>query len=146
MTEERIFGSPELDVEYSDRSAAYVVISRRDEVAMVTAGAKYFLPGGRSLPGESPADTIRREVREELRREVRLLQSLGEVTQYFYAADDDRRYKMLAVFFVGEFTNEVSVGDGEHQLRWVPIREVEQACFHQSHAWAVRRALACPDT
>ena len=146
MTKEPSFGSPKPNVSYSDRPAAYVVVLRETEVAMVSSGPDSFLPGGGSLPGESPADTVRREVREEVRRELRLLQSLGEATQYFYAAEDDRYYKMLAVFFVGQFTNAVFGGDGEHQLSWVPVAEVEQSCFHESHAWAVRQALDCLDS
>jgi len=28
---------------------------------------------------------------------------------------------------------------GEHQLDWLPLAKVEQACFHQGHAWDPRR-------
>jgi hypothetical protein len=71
---------------------------------------------------------------------VRQLHRLGEASQYFYSADDDRYYKMLAVFFAGEFTDEVLIGSGEHQPDWLPVTEVDQACFHECHAWAVRQA------
>lgn len=139
-----IFGSPEPNVQYIERRAAYVVVTRNSDVAMVKSGQKHFLPGGGSLPSEAPEDTVAREVLEELARSVRLLHTLGETTQYFYSDADDRHYKMLAVFFAGEFTNDACHGTGEHQLDWLPVAEAEQACFHECHAWAVRWSRARP--
>jgi 8-oxo-dGTP pyrophosphatase MutT (NUDIX family) len=141
MTETLIFGSPEPNVQYTERRAAYVVIVTEDEeVAMVKSRRKHFLPGGGSLSGEAPEETIVREVSEELARSVRLIRKLGEAIQYFYSSADDRHYKMLAVFFAGEFTDEPCVGMGEHELHWLPVREAEQSCFHACHAWAIRQA------
>jgi 8-oxo-dGTP pyrophosphatase MutT (NUDIX family) len=34
---------------------------------------KFFLPGGGSLPEETAEETVRREIREELARSVRLM-------------------------------------------------------------------------
>ena len=28
-------------------------------------------------------------------------------------------------------------GTGEHELQWLSLTEVEQACFHACHAWAI---------
>lgn len=135
-----IFGSSDPNIQYSERRAAYVVIKREGNVAMVRSGEKYFLPGGGSLAGESPEETIVREVLEELALQVRLLRGLGEATQYFHSADDDRHYKMTAVFFAGELTGAVEGVIAEHQLDWVPIGETTETCFHECHAWAVRQA------
>src|SRR2546423_1020358 len=104
---------------------------------MVGSKQKHFLPGGGSMPGEAPEETGVREVHEELARGVRLLRSLGEATQYFYSADDDRHYEMLATFFAGDFTDDVYGGSGEHQLDWLSIRETDRQCFHE---WAVHQA------
>jgi hypothetical protein len=84
--------------------------------------------------------TVRREVREELARSVRLVRRIGQATQYFYAADDGCHYRMSAVFFLAEFPNEPS-GQGEHDLFWLPLAEADMAFYRQSHAWAVRRGL-----
>jgi len=136
-----IFGSPEPNIQYTERRAAYVVIVGSDgKIAMVKGPQKYFLPGGGSLPDEKSGDTVAREVSEELARRVRLIRSLGEATQYFYSTDDDRHYKMRAAFFAGEFTDEPATEAAEHELTWLAESEVEQACFHACHAWAVRQA------
>lgn len=142
MTELPSFGSTEPTVQYTERRAAYAVILSLDgRVAMVRGRCNYFLPGGGSLPGEAPADTVHREVREELARSLHLTRALGEAIQYFYAPADDRHYKMDASFFAGEFMEEPCDGEGEHELCWLPVTEIEQACFHACHAWAIRQAL-----
>lgn len=140
MTEVLIFGSPEPNVQYTERRAAYAVIMDANYlVALVKSRQKFFLPGGGSLQGEAPEDTVIREVQEELARRVRLIRRIGEATQYFYSTADVQHYKMRAVFFRGEFTDESCDGTGEHELSWLPLVEAEHGCFHACHAWAVRQ-------
>ena len=137
MAESLVFGSTEPFVEYVPRRAAYVVVIDDGRVAMVKGQRQHLLPGGGSLPGETPEATIIREVYEELARGVRLLRKLGEAVQYFYSAADDCHYRMLATFFAGEFTGPNDGGACEHELHWLPPGEAEQSCFHACHAWAV---------
>ena len=141
MAEMIVFGSHEPNIRYIERRAAYVVIvSSGGNIAMVKGRQKYFLPGGGSLPDEATKETVAREVSEEFARSVRLIRGLGEATQYFYSTDDDQHYKMLATFFAGEFTDEATGDAAEHQLEWLAKTELEEACFHACHAWAVRQA------
>jgi 8-oxo-dGTP pyrophosphatase MutT (NUDIX family) len=140
MAEAHVFGSTEPGVQYAERRAAYVVVIVNGEVATVRPRREQFLPGGGSLPGEAPEETVAREVREELGRGVRLTRAIGEAVQYFYSSDDRRHYQMRAVFFAGEFTDDSPGGASEHELRWLPVAEAERACFHACHAWAMRRA------
>lgn len=140
MSEAIIFGSPEPDVQYTERRAAYVVIVSDDgRVAMVEGRQKYFLPGGGSLSGEAIEATVVREMQEELARSVRLTRMIGEAVQYFYSASDERHYRMRATFFAGEFTDELCDVAGEHELHWLSMTEAESACFHACHAWAIHQ-------
>lgn len=141
MAEALVFGSPKPDVQYKERRAAYIVIVVDGRVATVKFRQKHFLPGGGSLPNETPEETIVREVAEELARRVRLTRRIGGAIQYFYADADDQYYKMLAVFFAGEFEEEPCDDTGEHELSWLPVAEVEQFCFHPCHGWAVQESL-----
>ena len=134
-----VFGSRKPNIDYVERRAAYIVTIEAGNVALVGSGRNRFLPGGGSLPGEVAEMTVAREVREELGREVRLLRKVGEAIQYFYSRDDNRHYEMLAVFFVGEFTNRLPNEVGEHSLQWLPIAEASLVCFHECHAWAIRQ-------
>jgi 8-oxo-dGTP diphosphatase len=137
-----VFGSPTAGVTYSERPAAYaVIINGEGMVASVESERGYFLPGGGSLPGEAPEVTALREVREEVGRGARILGRLGEAIQYFVA--EEKAFKMYAVFFTAEFTAEPP-GQGEHELHWLPVREVDGEFFHQSHEWAVRQACEPP--
>jgi 8-oxo-dGTP pyrophosphatase MutT (NUDIX family) len=142
MADIATFGVCQPGATYSDRPSAYAVVAgEKGTVAAVkgTSG-RFFLPGGGSLPGETAEETVRREVREELARGVRLIRPLGAATQFFYAADDGRHYKMAAVFFLAEFSDGPT-GQGEYDLSWLPLAEAEAALFHRSHAWAVRQGL-----
>jgi catechol 2,3-dioxygenase-like lactoylglutathione lyase family enzyme/ADP-ribose pyrophosphatase YjhB (NUDIX family) len=136
------FGTRREGVAYTDRPAAYAVVAGENGTVAAVWGAsgRAFLPGGGSLPGESPEETLVREVREELARSVRLVRPLGEAMQFFYSADEDCHYRMAAVFFLAEFPEERS-GQGEHDLFWLPLGEADQAFFHPSHAWACRQGL-----
>jgi 8-oxo-dGTP diphosphatase len=134
MSKMHVFGTLNPDVEYKPRPAAYAVI--RDgsgRIAAVKGSGGYFLPGGGSLAGETREQTVAREVREELAREVRIVRRIGEVVQYFCA--DGQDYRMEAVFFAAEFASEAS-GVGEHELYWLEREQLQRAFFHKSHAWA----------
>jgi 8-oxo-dGTP pyrophosphatase MutT (NUDIX family) len=136
------FGARLKGVAYTERPAAYAVVAGANETVAAVQGTSGMigLPGGGSLPGETPEETVRREVREELARSVRLVRRIGEATQFFYAAADDCHYKMLGVFFLAEFPAEPD-GQGEHDLFWLPLAEAISAFFHESHAWAARHGL-----
>src|SRR4051812_44291308 len=143
MTETAMFGVHLDGVAYAERPAAYAVIAGENGTVAAVKGqsGKFFLPGGGCLPGEAAEEAVRREVREELARSVRLIRRIGAATQYFHAADDDRHYRMSAVFFLAEFSDGPA-GKGEHDLAWLSAAEAEAAFFHESHAWAVRRGLS----
>jgi 8-oxo-dGTP pyrophosphatase MutT (NUDIX family) len=132
------FGVCEPDIRYIERPAAYVVIKEGPAVAVVMPKGRAFLPGGGSLPGESPEATIVRETEEELGRNVRLTTRIGEAVQYFYSADDDAHYKMRATFFAGDFEDDIS-RISENELHWLTLELAEKACFHACHAWAIRQ-------
>ena len=140
MADAIIFGEANPRALYVERRAAYLVVINGGRVAMVKSRQKHFLPGGGSLPGEPPEDTVVREVREELARGVRLVRRIGEAVQYFYSSTDDRHYKMPATFFAGEFIANEDGDAGEHELDWLPVVGIEESCFHECHAWAIRQA------
>ena len=133
------FGSLVAGVAYEKRLAAYAVIrNRTGTVAAVRAPAGYWLPGGGALPGETPEETVIREVREELGRELRLINKVGEAVQYFFAVADGKYYEMRAVFFRAELA-EVPLGLGEYEVCWLDASHPVPLFFHACHDWAVRQ-------
>lgn len=134
------FGHCDPDVKYDDRRVAYAVVLRENTFAAVRSRrGGYFLPGGGAVAGEEAEQTVRREIREELACESRLLRCLGEVNQYFFSASDDKHYRMQVVFFTAELAehNEVLHGLGEEPLVWLSVEQAHENLFHACHAWAV---------
>jgi 8-oxo-dGTP pyrophosphatase MutT (NUDIX family) len=141
MSESQAFGHFDSSLRYEDRRAAYAVIIQSGGVVVAIKGAgdKYWLPGGGSLGGETAAETVRREVREELGRDVRLIEEICHATQYFRAAAENRNYKMAATFFLAEFTDE-QAEPCEHELQMLPVNIMSGSFFHECHTWAVKQA------
>ena len=133
-----VFGRAPTGAACHARPAAYAVILNADGlVATVRADVRgkpeYWLPGGGTHLGETPEQTVARELREELGCTVRLIRRIGRATQFFYAGDERRWYEMMATFFLAEFGPE-SIGAGE--LHWLDAREHADRFLHACHAWA----------
>jgi 8-oxo-dGTP diphosphatase len=126
-------------VVYEQRYAAYVVMrNSAGAVAAVHVPAGYWLPGGGMLPGETPEETVVREVREELGGTLRLVCKIGEAMQYFFAASEGRYYAMQAVFFRAELV-EGPRDAAEYELCWLDVSFPGPWFFHACHDWAVRQ-------
>lgn len=140
-----IFGTRPSGVDCRVRRCVYAVIpNTRNLVAAVRANVRgkdeYWLPGGGCWDGESPIDTIAREVREELGRGIRLGKWLGEVVQYYYAGDRDIWIRMEASYVKAEFTQNAA-GNSEFELQWANPFEEGDLFFHESHAWVASCAI-----
>lgn len=140
MSSLKSFGRFDSTVTYQDRRAAYVVIISHDStVAVIKERGKYWLPGGGSLPEETAEETVVRELREELARDIRIMQKIGQATQYFYAELEDCHYKMEAAFFRAEFAGE-QTGTAEYDLHWALLTEPSTSFYHECQAWAIQQA------
>ena len=85
----------------------------------------WALPKGNIDPGESPAETAIREVREETGVEGRLVEKLGDV-KYVYTWDGERIFKVVSFFLlragrgrIGEIEEAMRVEVAE--ARWLPL-------------------------
>jgi 8-oxo-dGTP diphosphatase len=134
------FGEKLSGIEYVDRPAAYaVILDGEGRVAVVRGKRGWFLPGGGTDLGETPEDTIQREAREEIARELTLGQCLGEATQYFSVGDEHRRLE--ATFYLASL-GAPTEGEAEYELEWVSLDEGRADFFHACHVWAVELAVA----
>jgi len=132
-------GSQSLGVTYEQRGAAYAVIRNSvGAVAAVRVPAGYWLPGGGMLPGETPEETVVREVREELGGTLHLVSKIGEAAQYFFAATEGRYYVMQAVFYRAKLT-EGPLGPAEYEVCWLDVSHSGPLFFHACHDWAARQ-------
>ena len=92
----------------------------------------WALPKGRIDPGESPAETAVREVREETGVEGRLVEKLGDV-RYVYTASyeggsGERIFKVVSFFLLGASRGRIGAIAEEMRVevaeaRWLPLAE-----------------------
>jgi len=134
------FGTAPAGVTCRARRAAYAVI--RDAGGRVAAirvdgpdANRYSLPGGGIEADETAEVAVFREVREELGRWIRLVGTIGETVQIFYAAADACWYEMTVILFEAEFVGQ-PMGPGERELHWLDPETQGESFFHASHAWA----------
>ncbi len=100
-------------------------------------GGKWEFPGGKVEDGESPAEAVRRELREELGIEAEIGPRIARY-EYAYPGKEPIR---LAFFAVREFTGEPD-GAGFAGIRWERARDFPQFDFLEGDVAFVRELAA----
>ncbi len=117
--------------EFSAGGGLVRVVRGRPMLATIRPGGKppgvWALPKGLVDPGESPAETAVREVREETGVEGRLVEKLGDV-KYVYTRDGERIFKIVSFYLlragrgrIGEIEEAMRIEVAE--ARWLPLAE-----------------------
>ena len=115
--------------EFSAGGVVIRIVGGRPHVAAIRPQGKragtWVLPKGNIDPGEEPAETAVREVREETGLEARLVEKLGDV-KYVYTWDGERIFKVVSFFLLRSEQGEL--GEIEEAMRvevaeatWLPL-------------------------
>lgn len=130
---------------YRDRPAGYGVAF--DEAGRLAAcrvtGKGIHLPGGATDPGETHADAVRREIREEIGVVATVRGKIGVASQCMRLVDG-RHIRKVGHFFFVDFGASVGDGESDHQLIWLERHVLPAALKDEYQRWAVARALALP--
>jgi 8-oxo-dGTP diphosphatase len=101
------------------------ILNNRDEVLLQKKARGFGVgnwngPGGKMKPGESPADSAKREVLEETGIMIKNLEQRGEI-EFIFPDQDINNY--VYVFVAKDWEGE-PVDGGEGELKWFKISEL----------------------
>ena len=138
------FGQAEPGADYPDRAAAFAVIERDGQVALVEVdrikrGRVFDLPGGGLDPEETPAEAAVRECGEEAGLVVALDAAPFVLADHYFLHNDDVVRNTRGSFFVGRVVAEdplLKIED-DHTLVWMEPVEALLRLDRESHAWAM---------
>ncbi len=134
-----VFGVPENRYPASVRPSAYgVVVDENGLVAVVRTPTGLHLPGGGSNAGETPADTVIREVREETGLAVHIGEWRRVAIEHVSSVAEQAQFEKRNTFCEAHIT--AIAGDAverDHELFWLPAAEAAKRLTPVSHRWAV---------
>ena len=94
-----------------------------------------YLPGGRVKMGEPAADALRRELREELHADLRLLRPLWVCEDFYTDADSGEPFHEIGVYYLVDGAPLPDTpfaypeGDRINRFEWVSPGELQGRCF-----------------
>lgn len=127
-------------------SAVAVVQDPQGRVLMIhkTDNDKWALPGGGHEPGESLAQTVIREVKEETGYDVTVEAITGIYTdpRHIIAYDDGEVRQQFAIAFRAQLIGGTrSTSDESDQVEWLTVEQIEGLDLHPSMRLRLRHAL-----
>ena len=135
-------------------SAGGVLVKRikgRPHLAAIRPQGKpdgvWALPKGNLDPGERPAETAVREVREETGVEGRLVEKLGDVKYTYTRRSGVRVFKVVSFYLltagrgrIGEIEERMRIEVAD--VRWLPLDEAPRLLAYGGERQMAKEALA----
>ncbi|MCK9795217.1 NUDIX domain-containing protein [Isoptericola sp. 4D.3] len=131
-------------------SVVAIVQDDRGRVLMIhkTDNDKWALPGGGHEPGESIADTVVREVREETGYEVEVETITGTYTNpnHVIQYDDGEVRQQFSIAFRAQLVGGVKQTSSESdEVEWLTPEQIEGLDLHPSMRLRLEHALSDSD-
>ena len=126
---------------YVPRPGAYgLIFNDAGRIAVLETPRGCFLPGGGTEEGETPEETLIREVREECGFTAAVGKRLGEAAEYRDTPGHDYAIRKDCVFFAATVISAGgAAAEADHTLRWLEPMEAETRLAHGSQQWAMRQ-------
>ena len=118
-----------------EREGRFLIAKRRPGGAL---GGRWEFPGGKIEPGETPEESLRRELREEFQVETEIGSFLGsEVHKYPTFTIDLMAYRAVCV------SGEFKLAD-HAEIQWALPGELDRYDFAEADHFIVRMLLGAP--
>jgi len=138
-----VFGERVAGERYVVRPSAYAVIeNEKGDVATVLTPLGPFLPGGGIEAGETPDEAVVREAHEECGLLVRADGEIARAIQFSYSKTEHCYFEKRIVFLRALLEGTTAALEADHELVWLPPATAAERMWHESHAWALKRASA----
>ncbi|MBN8831956.1 MAG: NUDIX domain-containing protein [Sphingomonadales bacterium] len=131
------FGERLPGIDYIDRPGAYAFIrdGARRLALMRVAPERHYLPGGGIEPGETPDESMAREIAEEMAHTAIVGRLFARATQYI-ASTRGGHFAVHAHYF------DVTLGaplarEPEHELLWLPPEKAQTMLVRDADRWAL---------
>jgi 8-oxo-dGTP pyrophosphatase MutT (NUDIX family) len=140
-----------LEREFSAGGVLVKRIKGRPHLAAIRPQGKpdgvWALPKGNLDPGERPAETAVREVREETGVEGRLVEKLGDVKYTYTRRSGVRVFKVVSFYLltagrgrIGEIEERMRIEVAD--VRWLPLDEAPRLLAYGGERRMAKEALA----
>ena len=120
------------------QAGAYAVVTDADDrVLLVRAdNGRFYLPGGRVEPFETPEEALRRELREECGWSARIAERLGGAAQPIF-----RGAVMLDASYWRAELDEVIHEEPKHLMLWTPRSEAASRLHRRGDVGAILKGM-----
>ena len=132
----KVFGTKDNN-EYFDREGAYFIPFRNKEVGVVQTPKGYFFLGGGLENGESHAECIERECREEVGYVPYIQGKLCSAEAYIEYPAIGYFHPMQTYYFGTLLDREYGPMETEHVLCWIEYDQLKGNMFVEMQNWAL---------
>lgn len=134
------FGEVLENVNYVERCGVYGLPYINGKIGVVKSKLGYFALGGGVENGESDIECLRREVREEIGKDIVIGDFLEEVVNYVYVEKSNNGYKKVMKFFYIDLLDDIEGKiELDHELIFLDIDVALNKMYLEGQAYVIKK-------